>query len=139
MNRSSYYWSGFPFDNLCEVEGSSLGEEYWGNFTLHDTNVILDQTSDRYEFCHQDFFGKQGTFPFVHHMRKGETGWMSESQQLLTLIFGWSSVVITAWVAGKLVYAWCSLFDSYSGSYETVGDDQGIPFRYMLRALKNVL
>jgi hypothetical protein len=66
---SSYYWSGFPFDNLCQ--GNEPASEIYlnGTFTLTTTNgktirdVAVGANADSFHYCLQDHF-RFGNFTF---------------------------------------------------------------------------
>lgn len=127
---SSFYWSGFPFDNLCEA--SDIAPGYEGKFTvtaldqntrMNGTEVSFTSTSMQYRFCNQDLLSPGGgqTFPFVAKQQPEGDEWMSPTQEDVTTVFGWTSVGITVIVIIKFVWGWFetaqSLFrSSYSVS-----------------------
>ena len=47
---SSYYWSGFPFDNLCVDQTASLPDNYVGEFIVE----ALERENRKYS--HYDLF-----------------------------------------------------------------------------------
>lgn len=102
---SSYYWAGFPYDNLC-AGGDLENDSYIGSHNLTDVGVQIVTDTVEYEYCRQNFFGKGGIFPFVHTVRSGGATWMDDDQKLITSIFGWSSVVFTAAILIKFAVGW---------------------------------
>lgn len=90
---SSYYWSGFPFDNLCQND--SINSTYVGSMTifpLNNVNARIDRTLTEedvdYRFCNQDFMaiGSGPTFPFVPTMTSDTTNpseWSKLIRQIL--------------------------------------------------------
>lgn len=78
---SSYYWSGFPFDNICP--NNSINATYLETITIlpaNETNVsfafdINFEEDIDYHFCNQDFMamGSGPTFPFVPTMSSETT------------------------------------------------------------------
>lgn len=103
---SSFYWSAFPFDNLCPTE-ASVNTTQIGNYTFENESVSVDTSSNVYRFCNQDFILRPGgpDFPFI--FREGRPGfgeWMSDEQKFLSLLFGWTSVGVLGLVVMKFLY-----------------------------------
>lgn len=101
---SAYWWSGYPFDNIC----------------------LLDDGT--YQQCNQDML-RSGIFPPLPRFQY-DAIWMSDSQALITSLYGWTAVVV-------LVIAFCVLTKTaiipwilslFQGSYEPDGKDQGLNF-----------
>lgn len=65
---SAYWWSGYPYDNVCEEDGE-------------------------YTYCAQNFWAAR-IFPPLPRFQPEGAEWMSESQETLTSVYGWTSVVI---------------------------------------------
>ena len=63
---SSYWWSGYPYDNVCEQ-------------------------GDEFIYCNQNFF-KARVFPALPRFQPKTSRWMSDSQETLTTLYGWTSV-----------------------------------------------
>ena len=78
----SYYWTGFPFDNLCLDEDSPVSASYVGNFSVSPlpkdrwfngtqsttvTDATVTEDDFNYKFCSMDFTGSfpSRSFPFV--------------------------------------------------------------------------
>jgi hypothetical protein len=124
---SSFYWSGFPYDNLCEMDEIAVG--YEGAYDvkandkrirMHNESVNFTDTETQYRFCSQDLMspGRGQTFPFVASKQPEGDEWMTPEQEDVTTIFGWASVVITAIVAMKFVWGWVEIAQTlFSSSY----------------------
>lgn len=136
---SSYAWSGFPYDNLCETE-STTGTYYGTYFVQPIGNkstqfeVSISSDTPSYHFCSQDFMNRQTGFKFPAFSKYQQYGdkWMTEDQETLSEVYGWTSLCI---VAGVCLY-FVVQFLKYKKkilvcSYEAVGDDQGIPFSHV--------
>lgn len=138
---SSFYWSGFPYDNLCEVD-EPIDDAYIGKFRvdalvnttftqkLADT-VEFRENDRRYRVCSQNLLapGRGTTFPFIPAQQPEGSEWMTPDQEDVTLVFGWTAVVIIAGVIIKFVWGWLEMAQSmFRSTYSSVGDDQGTPF-----------
>jgi hypothetical protein len=66
---SAYWWSGYPYDNVCANEGGG------------------------YSYCNQNFWSA-GVFPPLPRFQPKNAKWMSDSQEKLTSLYGWTSVVV---------------------------------------------
>ena len=66
---SAYWWSGYPFDNLCFR---------WNN---------------NYQFCNQDFL-RSGIFPPLPQFQPENAEWMSESQAKITSLYSWTAIIM---------------------------------------------
>lgn len=105
---SSFYWSAFPFDNLCPTDQTLNDDLYSGTYTvLEEHQVTVDNTTEVWRFCNQDFILRPNgpDFPFIY--QEGVAGfgeWMSEEQQFLSQLFGWTSIGFIALVSLKFVY-----------------------------------
>lgn len=67
MILSAYWWSGFPYDNVCEDNGD-------------------------YVYCNQNLFEAR-EFPLPRFQPDGKE-WMSAGQETLTSLYGWTSLVV---------------------------------------------
>lgn len=123
-----FQWSGFPFDDLCEV--SAQHQKTFKETVLNPLVEYMDtaefvntskfETKDKevekldkvviqmnaYEFCDQDYL-RNLKFPpstFIY-----EHDWMQKNQKLFVELFGWISVacicVVTYILVGKKVLA----------------------------------
>jgi hypothetical protein len=98
---SSYYWSGFPFDNLCPND--SINATYVGSVTVvpfdesyvgFGENLTFTEDDVDYHFCNQNFMTIAGgpTFPFVPKMTSETTQPLDWSKfyvnvALITLVY----------------------------------------------------
>ena len=114
---SSFYWSGFPFDNICPTE--VFNETYVGEFTitnLNDNSDVVTQTlvgpdSLQFQFCNQNLLATgKWAFPFIPEQQAVGEEWMNEEQRGLTQIFGWTSVGIIFLVIVMFVSGWVDMF-----------------------------
>lgn len=83
---SAYWWSGYPYDNICQetnVDNAYNGDDGGdGGYT--------------YTFCNQNFYS-QGVFPPLPRFQSMMGArWMSASQEVLTGLYGWTSVWVLA-------------------------------------------
>jgi hypothetical protein len=125
---SSFYWSGFPFDNICPNE--DIDPAFVGDFTVipkdgddgaKGESVNFTKSDVDYRFCTQDLLtpGLGNTFPFVASKQPEGGEWMSDDQELVTTIFGWSSIAITLLVIIKFVWGFLDAYKSlFYSSYE---------------------
>jgi hypothetical protein len=135
---SSYYWAGFPFDNLCPVEGNNATSAPFFNDTWiiqpenggNVTTVKVEPGAQMYSFCRQDFFRYDGfAFPFISSFQVPGEEWMTSSQEMVTTIFGWTSVAIVAAILLKFAWQmWDGAMSMFRGGYSPSGEDQGINF-----------
>jgi hypothetical protein len=133
-----FYWSGFPFDQVCVNDG--ITDAYVNTFTLTPNNggssvsVTYTQDDMDYRFCNQDMMTVKGglTFPFVPTISTNVTNpkeWMTDEQIISTSYYGWSAVVIACVVL--MVFMWRVFrheMDLFKSTYEEIGEDQGIPY-----------
>ena len=152
---SSYYWSGFPFDNLCKNDETTTAEqsksytipvypeasaaavllgnvnqttleepEYYENFTIASGAYT-------FRYCLQDFLRTKGrqTYPFVAEFQEEGQEWMTEEQETVTTIYGWSSFGFFCLFCLIIITTWAySIYHYFQGSYVPCGDDQGQNF-----------
>lgn len=76
---SAYWWSGYPYDNVCE-----------------------DNENGGYKFCDQNLYGAR-VFPPLPRFQSDGNRWMTEDQELLTRLYSWLSVVVIAAGVGVMV------------------------------------
>ena len=101
---SAYFWSGYPYDNVCNVDGE-------------------------YQYCNQDMF-RSGIFPPLPRFQPQNAEWMSESQSILVSLYSYTAILMVLMalyfgISQLLIPAVESVFRS---SYEPDGEDQGIDF-----------
>jgi hypothetical protein len=139
---SSYYWSGFPFDNICQND--SINQTYVGTFTLSpypgNTNdfknetITLTENDVDYRYCNQDFMGRETrwTFPFVPQTGNENIDpyeYMTDEQLISTTYFGWSALAFVIVIFSKYIVLWYSAYKKmHHGSYQAVGDSQNIAY-----------
>jgi hypothetical protein len=140
---SSYYWAGFPFDNLCLNEDASAASKatFVGDWIIYPfdpalptvhTGIEFPVNGDLYQPCLQDFFRfplSDKGFPFVSWFQLEGQEWMTYDQEIITDIFGWSSVGVVVIILFSFARSWYNSFmHLFRGSYEACGDDMGINF-----------
>ncbi|CAJ1970212.1 unnamed protein product [Cylindrotheca closterium] len=137
---SSFYWSAFPFDNLCPTD-QTLNPDYYGTYNVTTvTNAgnrtlieTVDSNTEVYRFCNQDFILRPGgpDFPFIYREGDPDFGdsWMSEEQKFLSQLFGWTSIGFIALVVLKFLYGiYCRIKREFVVEHESIGAEQGIAF-----------
>lgn len=88
---SAYWWSGYPYDNVCENDGE-------------------------YSYCNQNFWGL-GVFPPLPRFQPEGGEWMSESQATITSLYGWASVTIV--LVAFVVIFWMVLIPEIKGLFQS--------------------
>ena len=139
----SFYWAGFPFDNLCPVDNETVNSNYTGDWlitpfyedegTKYESIIIsVPFGTPVYQKCLQDFFRfpkGEIPFPFVSSTQLEGEEWMTPDQEDATDIYGWAVFAVIIFVALGFVHGWFTgLMSLFRGSYEARGDDQNIPF-----------
>ena len=140
---SSYYWAGFPFDNLCPMEDDTVNATFTGDWlvtpfytktTTKAFPITIPVGAPMYRKCLQDFFRfpkdrSHFPFPFVSSTQLDGEEWMTPDQEDATDIYGWAVFAVIIFVALGFVHGWFTgLMSLFRGSYEARGDDQNIPF-----------
>ena len=135
---SSYYWSGFPYDNICPND--TISGVYVNSFNLvpmekghHEASTSVTFTNDDfdYRFCNMNMMTLKGgfTFPFVPTVSSEATQpteWMTDEQIISTTYYGWTSIAILCLVAAVfLTRAMKKIIERFKTTYKAVGDDQG--------------
>jgi hypothetical protein len=90
---SAYAFAGFPYDNLCMEDNPKLGAA--GTYTVtNDVNTTVLEVSNNefFVFCDQRWSSFNG-LPFPPTANSQPTGrrWMTESQETMTSIYGWTA------------------------------------------------
>jgi hypothetical protein len=139
---SSYYWASFPFDNVCETS-TRVPETKTGNWVIEViaakgiahkmiNTISLSQDDIQYKFCVQDFMRYPTgyvRFPYVPRNQIPGSEWMTNDQEIVTNIYGWSAVGILFIVLLSFVWKWyLGFMQLFRGSYEPCGDDMEIDF-----------
>jgi len=111
---SAYFWSGFPYDNLCLDENATLPGYYNGdyNLTLGANNfvvfgipvyqaggdpILVSVTPDDevYKFCNQDLRAYTDlSFPALPGYQPEGAEWMTAEQEKVVSAHGWTSLVV---------------------------------------------
>jgi hypothetical protein len=142
---SSYFWSAFPFDNLC-VANSTVSSTYVGSWTitpLGTTSTVNNTEGDfmaevskddtNFQYCLQDFLRYpmgQSHFPFIPSRQPAGLEWMTDQQETVTRIYGWTALAMcllvfkTFGVLSTIVWFLCCIRQKYVPN----GDVQGINF-----------
>ena len=124
---SAYAWAGFPYDSLCAIEDESLGSaaKTYTNVMIAGDLETISVTQQQYvKFCGQNWRAFVGLgFPPVADKQPSDAKWMSEDQELLTDIYGWTAV---AFVAGFITLFFGSGIIKYFQSwFRGVEKDRG--------------
>ena len=144
----SYYWTGFPFDNLC-TDANEVDERYLGNFNMSEypgfrgkqfstevTTATVSAGDLEYKLCSMDFMGnfQKVSFPFVpgaawdvENLNPGE--YMTKEQEISTKYFGWSAFALMLVILFRYFQVWYNQFQKLSkGGYKAIGESQGISY-----------
>lgn len=129
---SSYWWSAFPYDNLCSVDSTDTPTQAPTNISLTDDNLFPPgydifvesefKNETVYEYCNQNLLFKE--FPVEEH-----NSWMTEDQRHMANLFGWSSLAVLVLMA--LFFSFLALrhiFRFFKSDYSPDGRDMEIPF-----------
>lgn len=147
---SSYFWAGFPFDNVCAtnvmVAEQSVFKGTWNVTTSEkfanpsDVDLANDKSGlveveagdFSFQYCLQDFFRyepDERKFPFIPAFQREGLEWMTDDQEVVTAAFGWFSVGVLCLILLKFCYGWLSSITGlFRGTYDPRGDDQQINF-----------
>lgn len=146
---SAYYWSGFPYDNLCEVENPTLPSYYYGDFNIDleakhteldalglsfnlynvdavTANFTIVQGVEVYKFCNQNLVSFSGlSFPALPQWQKDGEEWMEREQEEIVTVHGWTSLVVLVLCVLAILSAILSSMDK---TFKPRGEDQHIDF-----------
>ena len=118
---NAYIWSGFPYSNLCEVEDPMTGAAgTYTNLTLgtgeRSSETIVVEQDAFVRFCDQSWRIFEGAIKFPPTgKQQPENGiWMTDSQALLSSIFGITSAV---YVGGYIMLLFSGAIVKYVGSF----------------------
>jgi hypothetical protein len=103
---SAYWWSGYPYDNVC-----------------------IDEENEGYKYCNQNLYGMR-IFPPLPRFQPDGQHWMTDSQELVTSLYAWTSLAmiccgVALFCRNMVLPTIQSLFYS---TYQPDGMDQGIAF-----------
>lgn len=134
---SSYAYAEFPYDNLCPIEDGGGGLEVSGSVPVTFWNgtagaINVPGTNSPAMFCRQNYWLIPGfnfpALPSAQELSQGD--WMTESQELLVTIFGWTSlaalVIFVLVVFGNAIMNTVRML--FSGEVQNYGVDQKIDF-----------
>jgi hypothetical protein len=133
---SSYYWSGFPFDNICEND-TAVASRYVGSWSVQPpegnaVQVNVAATDPSFHYCLQDFYSfprDENSFPFISKWQPEGAEWMTDEQETVTDVYGWSSVGVLVVVLLSFLWGWYGgLKGLFHGTYSPRGQDQEINF-----------
>ena len=134
---SSFYWSGFPYDNTCPND-NDVDQSYIGNYTVtarsgtgtrQVDDVEISAETTEYRYCVQDLIRQAtgNTFPFTPEQQPKGDEWMTADQEVVTTIFGWSSVAVIVYVVTKFLFGWLQMCQGlFSSSYSVSWDNSTI-------------
>ena len=135
---SAYAWAGFPYDSLCPVEdvADQSAAGIYTNVTISSNLVEDPQTipvtqPTFFKFCGQNWRAFEGLgFPPISGKQSSDAKWMTENQEVLADIYGWTAV---AFLTGFIVLFFGSgivkYFQSwFRGVYQSRGQKQEIDF-----------
>ena len=149
---SSYLWSGFPYDNICVDDTSELHPGYYAmdgiwnmnipgsetklfGFTVYKgPNAIysfpINEGGTVYKYCNQDLRSYSGrSFPPLPKFQPEGSEWMTDDQESILQIFGWTSVAILGTILLRYFAVWKDRFVGiFQGAYTPRGEDMGIPY-----------
>lgn len=109
------------------VESEPLDSIYYGTNTIETVgsktpyNVTVDQTSDTvYQYCLQDLLRMPGrSFPALPKFQPEGGEWMTEEQEQVTTLYGWTSLGILGIVALSFIWGmWKTAKGLFRSSYE---------------------
>ena len=83
----------------------------------NSTSVTIDSSYQFYKFCNQNMFVRG--FPALPMFQTADEQWMSDSQERLTNVYGWSSVALMVVVFGHFLL--------------TIRDEINLKFKYQVR------
>jgi len=116
---SAYAWAGFPYDNVCSPDNpityngpaGPINVEF-GNGTMG--SITLGQNST-FVFCDQRWRGFDGfLFPPTANKQPDGARWMTDSQETLTNIYGYTSL---AFLVGFIILFFGNAIKNYIKSW----------------------
>lgn len=131
---SAYAWAGFPYDNVClpnepaSAATTGMKDVQFGNGELGTINLTQESVV---VFCDQSWRGFNGfLFPPTADKQPDNSRWMTDSQESLTNIYGYTSL---AFLVGFIVLFFGNAIKNYvkswvMGVYEPTGQKQHIDF-----------
>jgi hypothetical protein len=100
---SSYNFASFPYDNACKLN-QTVSQLYIGNFTGttadgESVRIAISNGDTVYKYCNQDMlrYNPRPAFPAIPTSQPKGGEWMEPGQDF-AVIFGWTSVIVIAFV-----------------------------------------
>jgi hypothetical protein len=133
---SAYAWAQFPYDNLCDIEeykGRARSGTYTNVTMLNKTvvsEIVVEQTAPVL-YCSQSWRNVRGlSFPPTSRIQPDGKVWMSDSQERLTDMYGYSALAI---LIGFIVFFFGHAIKQYilsffRGVWRARGQSQKIDF-----------
>mmetsp|Transcript_21234 Transcript_21234/g.32376 ORF Transcript_21234/g.32376 Transcript_21234/m.32376 type:complete len:1003 (-) Transcript_21234:251-3259(-) len=99
----SYYWAGFPFDNLCSdnEESTTAVGTYTLQFRNETSSAFTWMSPDEgneafydFNYCNQNFLGAFPATGTGDERASADNGWMSDDQYTMSKYYGWGSVAV---------------------------------------------
>eukprot|EP00541_Cyclophora_tenuis_P005816 CAMPEP_0116559546 /NCGR_PEP_ID=MMETSP0397-20121206/10460_1 /TAXON_ID=216820 /ORGANISM="Cyclophora tenuis, Strain ECT3854" /LENGTH=448 /DNA_ID=CAMNT_0004085335 /DNA_START=325 /DNA_END=1671 /DNA_ORIENTATION=- len=131
---SAYTWAGFPFDNICKT-GTKVDKAFVGTFKLDVKDgtkgtTSVQQEDFEYNYCLQALLQPPNVkFPPVPDKQPSSLKWMTPDQEMLSRVYGWTSVVAVGLFVWVILYTIVKTIENiFRRSYKPQGKDQMVPF-----------
>lgn len=116
ISQFSHYYTG--------VDGASVDPIYYGNWTVttygsgtKDNAIVNIFSNGVYKYCFQDLFRVNGrSFPAIPQFQTDGSEWMTQDQEKVTTLYGWTSVGVLAIVVLNLLWGW---YQSFRGLFRS--------------------
>lgn len=125
---SSYWWSGFPYDNLCQDSDPNGSLTQATTITTNLGATVDIPSTPEFFYCKQDLI-RSGKFPALPSWQ-GQHTWMTSGQATMVEIVGISSAVFLGCIFFGVFGAgiFFSVKHLFVKSYYESGKTQGIGF-----------
>ena len=130
---SSYFFSGFPFDNLCAEDVSHSA--YYGTWQITngagETSTAEILPGERsFKFCNQFLGpGSNFAFPVGPEKQSSDATWMTAEQEQLTGIYGIVSLAVLSLVGAVfLKHFLTGVKDMFSASHKVRVESESVGF-----------
>lgn len=99
---------------------------YYGTWTVttlgsgtEDNAIVTIFSNDVYKYCFQDLLRVSGrSFPAIPKFQPEASEWMTQDQEQVTAVYGWTSVGVLAIIALNLLWGWYQSFRGlFRGTY----------------------
>jgi hypothetical protein len=116
ISQFSHYYTG--------VDGASVDPIYYGNWTVttlgsgtKDDAKVNIFSNGVYKYFFQDLFRVNGrSFPAIPQFQTDGGEWMTQDQEKVTTLYGWTSVGVLAIVVLNLLWGW---YQSFRGLFRS--------------------